>query len=675
MISFRFLYLLLIVCSGLQFGCFLAKESRPTSNANEVPQIEDTAAEPVVDVVLTDEIVVKPEVPKTKSYQPVPTQTCDLVHTDLSVAFDLNKKYLLGKAKIRLKPHWYNISEVVLDAKGFDIKQIGRVTVNGTVQPLSYTYPNNLQLHIALDKNYTRNDTITIYVDYVARPDDLVAKYPEQFTYENKGLYFINADGDDDTRPQEIWTQGETETSSCWFPTIESPSQKTTQSIDITIPNNLVSLSNGKMVRRVDNKNGTHTDFWEQKLPHPPYLFAITISNYNVTTDKWKRKDGSEIDVSYYLMPEFGQYARNIFGKTPKMMTVFSDKLGYEYPWDKYSQAVVHNFVSGAMENTSCTTFYEGVYATPEQLKDFDSEDIISHELFHHWFGDLVTCESWANIALNESFATYGEYIWFENEYGKDRADTHISEDLKAYLNEAEHKQEPIIRYYYKDPDDLFDRHSYQKGCRVLHVLRNYVGDEAFFAALKNYLHRYEYKNVELANLRMEFEQVTGEDLNWFFDQWFLSAGHPVLDITYSYDSTAQQTKVRVVQSQNNGRIFRLPTNIATYDANGKKTVYPVTIATQDTTFSLATTARPALVNFDANKVLLCEKTENKTVANYIFQYQNAANFVDRLEALTALSVVENQAPEQKKAVTEVFKQALSSPNKKLQRMARYYLK
>jgi aminopeptidase N len=291
-------------------------------------------------------------------------------------------------------------------------------------------------------------------------------------------------------------------------------------------------------------------------LPHAPYLFMMAIGEFAIVKDKWRDRE-----VNYYVEPKYEIDARAIFGNTPEMMEFFSKKMGVDYAWPKYSQVVVRDYVSGAMENTSATIHGEFVQQTAREMIDRNNEDIVSHELFHHWFGDLATCESWSNLPLNESFATYGEYLWNEYKYGRDIADIGLESDLKSYLDESKMKQEHLIRFYYENREDMFDRHSYAKGGTILHMLRKYLGDDAFFAGLKLYLTNNSFKSAEVHDLRLAFEEVTGEDLNWFFNQWFLNQGHPKLSINYNWDAAtmSQQITVEQLQDLNTTPLYKLP--------------------------------------------------------------------------------------------------------------------
>lgn len=567
--------------------------------------------------------------PKKFDYNASETRVHDLLHTQLEVSFDWNKSYLIGKATLKLKPYFYPSKELVLDAKGMDINAV-MLLKNGAKTPLKYDY-DGMYLTIQLDKEYTRNEEYALWIDYVSKPNELKLPGSAAIT-DAKGLYFINPDGSDPNKPRQIWTQGETEGSSCWFPTIDSPNERTTQEMYITVDAQFATLSNGVLVSSSASDDGMRTDYWKMSLPHAPYLFAMAIGDFKVVKDNWRGKE-----VSYYVEPEYEQYARLIFGNTPEMIEVFSQKTGVDFPWEKYSQVVVQDFVSGAMENTTATIHFSGLQHDAREHLDNPLEDIIAHELFHQWFGDLVTCESWPNLPLNESFATYGEYIWSEHKYGKDAADMDLLGNLRAYLGESRVKREPLIRYYVRHRDDMFDGHSYQKGSRVLHMLRNQIGDDAFFSSLKNYLTANSYKSAEIHNLRLAVEEVTGQDMNWFFNQWFMEAGHPELAIEYGYENGNATIHVTQKQDLRYSPTFRLPVN-AEVVVNGQRQIYPIVLETTDTTFSFPASAKPDNMLFDSDIVLLADvKSEPKTMSEWVYQLRNGKNFLQKNAAINAL--------------------------------------
>lgn len=588
----------------------------------------DTSAPVVVNL---DTLKTEEKDPVIPVYQASATRLNDIIHTKLEVSFDWHKQYMYGNATLTIKPYFFATSVLELDARGMEIKQVSLITKAGK-KDLQYDYVNNI-LHINLDRMYTRAEQYTVFIDYISKPNELKKGGSLAIT-DDKGLYFINPEGKEKNKPQQIWTQGETQSNSVWFPTNDHPNERMTQEIYITTEKKYVTLSNGELVSSSDNGNGTRTDYWRMDLPHAPYLAMMAIGEFAIVKDKWRGKE-----VNYYVEKEYEPYARAIFGNTPEMMEFFSTKLGVPYQWNKYAQIVVRDYVSGAMENTTATLHSEILQQTDRELLDDDHEVYVAHELFHQWFGDLVTCESWSNLPLNESFANYSEYLWEEYKYGLDAADEHSAEFRDGYLSESLRKKEPLIRFQYENREDMFDAHSYNKGGQVLHMLRKYVGDDAFFASLKLYLETNKFKSAEIHNLRLAFEEVTGEDLNWFFNQWFLSPGHPELLIKTSYDEATQKQMVEIKQTQNFAKIplFKIPMYIDIY-SNGKVEHKKITLTKVDEVNYFDVAQRPDLVNVDAEKTLLCRKKETKTIPEWAFQYIHAPLYLDRYEALTGLA-------------------------------------
>ncbi len=583
-----------------------------------------------------EEVVEAPIEAETLKYQASNTRTFDLIHTTLDVRFDWEKQQLSGKAELTLKPYFYATNKLTLDAKGFDLLAVS-LKKDGKLQSLKYTYDNK-KIYIELDKKYTRNETLTVWVDYVAKPEELEAEGSAAIT-DAKGLYFINPLGEEKDKPKQIWTQGETESSSCWFPTIDSPNENMTQDIKITVDSRYSTLSNGLLVSSRPNGDGTRTDQWKQIKPHAPYLTMMAVGEFAVVKDKW-----NGIDVDYYVEPAFEPHAKAIFGETPNMLDFYSDVLDFPYEWEKYSQIVVRDYVSGAMENTTATIHGEFLQRTQRELIDADNEKIIAHELFHHWFGDLVTCESWSNLPLNESFATYGEYMWVEHRHGRDEADKHGNEQMRQYIaSVAQTGHVDMIRYFYENKEDMFDAHSYNKGGRILHMLRKTIGDEAFYKGLNLYLNENKFQSVEIHQLRLAMEKTTGFDLNWFFNQWFLDKGYPSLEITHNYNEETKKYSVSITQTQDLEEfpLYRIPMDVDVYFGGAVKR-YRIDLTDQEQTFDFDVLGKPSLVKVDAEQMLLGTKSETLTEEEYIFMLKNAPLFLDKAEAMNGLKSSEN---------------------------------
>lgn len=566
-------------------------------------------------------------------YNPSHKRENDLLHTRLELSFDFQREMVIGKAMLDFKPFFRPVRTLTLDAKDFNIRKIAFAGEN---TPLQYTYDGQ-QIVINLGKTITSKQQYSIVIDYSAQPS---ASGGSAAITSNQGLFFINPRGEDPEKPTQIWTQGETEWNSRWFPTIDKPNERCTQEMLITVPSRFSTLSNGILIRSVNNPDSTRTDYWRMDEPHAPYLFMLAIGEYAVVKETWKNKE-----IAYYVEPEYAASARDIFAHTPEMLDFFSSKLGVDFPWPKYAQVVVRDYVSGAMENTSASVFGEFVQKHKRELIDNHNDNIVAHELIHQWFGDLVTCESWANLTLNEGFANYSEYLWLEHKYGKDEADYHLFQEWQGYLQTSPDKMHPLIFFGYEDNEEMFDAHSYNKGGAVLHMLRTYLGDEVFFAALKLYLNQNAFKSVEAHQLRLAFEEVSGEDLNWFFNQWFFSSGHPELNVNYGFDSETQEAIVNVEQTQNADRypaIFELPVTVAVY-SGGTVNVYPVHIDQRIQEFRFKCAQKPDLIVLDNDRALLAEIRDNLGDEQLAFQFLNGGRFLDRFEALRRLS--ENESP------------------------------
>ncbi|WDF79233.1 M1 family metallopeptidase [Mucilaginibacter sp. KACC 22773] len=561
--------------------------------------------------------------PIANTYQETPAKINDLVHTKLAVSFDYKKRYLYGKEWLTLKPHFYPTDTLRLDAKGMDLKNIS-VAKNGKNYPLKFSY-DSLTVAIKLDRVYHNNESYTLFIDYTAKPNELKTSRKH-----GKGLYFINPDGTEKNKPTQIWTEGEPESSSAWFPTIDKPNQKTTSEIAMTVPAKYVTLSNGRLASQKINADNTRTDTWKMELPNAPYLFIMAVGDFAIYKDSWHGKE-----VSYYVEPKYAPYAKDIFGFTPDAMSFFSKITGVDYPWNKYAQITVRDYVSGAMENTTAMVTGEGAQATRRELVDRIHNDFGSiHELFHQWFGDYVTTESWSNLTLNESFADLGEILWAEHRYGQDAADEHIQEGLQGYLGSAQNATKNLVRFYYNDSQDVFDGVTYQKGGRILNMLRHYLGNDAFYKGLNIYLTTNAFKSAEAQQLRLAMEEASGLDLNWFFNQWYYGAGHPELNINYSWDESSKKQTIYLQQTQS-GQIFTFPFAVDIYVA-GKKERHQVWMHSKADTLTFTLPSKPELVNVDGDKLLLAKKTDHKTLEEYAFQYEQAPLYLDRYEAIEA---------------------------------------
>jgi aminopeptidase N len=394
----------------------------------------------------------------------------------------------------------------------------------------------------------------------------------------------------------------------------------------------MVSVSNGLLVKQENLGNGIRKDYWELKLPHAPYLAAIAVGNFGKVESKW-----NDIPLGYYVEKGYEKGASIVFQHTPEMIGFFGEIIGVTFPWPKYDQIVVRDFVSGAMENTTASIFMEEVRLNEREALDSEWDYIIAHELFHQWFGDYVTSESWANLTLNEAFANYSEYLWNEHKYGKDQAALKLVTEMEGYFSEAEDKQVNLIRFDYSDSEDMFDSHSYNKGGVILHMLRRHLGDDAFFKGLQDYLKRNAFQSVEVHDLRLAMERVSGEDLNWFFNQWFLDKGHPELlfEIDYTIPENILITAVQV-QDLEESPLFQLPVEVSWYEEGQRKSkLFQMNRAFQQ--FALENEKPVDLVFIDEGKNLLARRVQEISSEDFAKQFQQSDLGVARYEALDSL--------------------------------------
>lgn len=472
-------------------------------------------------------------------YRATEERTWDITHTHVKLSFNWEERSANGDVWIDIQPYkdYYLLDSVVLDAKSMNIALVNRVD-GAEEKPLKYKYKND-KLTIYNTKAKQR-----LHIKYTALPYSSSTGGSKSIT-DDRGLYFINHDGKVPNKPMQIWTQGETQANSHWMPTFDVPNERFTLQVDLIVSDTMTTLSNGKLVKQETLADGLRMDSWEIDKPIQPYVATIAIGKYTITKDTWRGRP-----VNYYTEKEYAPYARSIFSNTTEMLEFFSQVTGVTYPWSKYSQVIVRDFVSGAMENTSASTFGEFVSQNDREIADRNYEDVVAHELFHQWFGDYVTAESWSNITLNESFANYGEQLWRKYKYGLASEQQLAYDDLNVYLASRQNTNRPLARYHYKSRDDVFDRVSYQKGGAILRYLHGLIGDDAFSEAMKIYLTQNALQPAEIANWRMAVEEATGKDWNWFFNQWYLKAGHPVLKIEHEYNDEAKELVVTIIQTQ-----------------------------------------------------------------------------------------------------------------------------
>ncbi len=547
-----------------------------------------------------------------------PDRDFHVIHYTLRLSFDAPHKTLFGKEEIILTPFHSGLDSVVLDADKMTIHSVRLLPQ----QKLKFKKEPK-KLIIYLNRPYSSKDTLNLAIAYTV-------KNPK------KGLFFVLPKKGSGKNHFEIYSQGEMEDNHYWFPCWDFPNDRATSEVFITTKMPNIAVSNGKLVQVTTNKkDSTRTFHWKIDVPHVTYLTSIIVGNYKKVEDHYKK-----IPVQYYVHPDQLPYARATFGKTPQIIAFFSQKIGVEYPYSKYAQTVVDNFMYGGMENISATTLTSGTMRDKRSTIDGTSEGLIAHELAHQWWGDLLTCRDWANTWLNEGFATYFASLWTEHSRGEDALDFDMRGAARAYMiQDSLNYRRPIVWYRYKFPINMFDGTAYQKGAWVLHMLRYVVGDELFWKGLHTYAVTNAKKLVETTDLKKAFEDGTGKNLYWFFNEWVYAAGYPKLDIQKTWVDSLHALALHVKQVQVHDTLsttYRMPVRIELWAGSHKRTD-KVMLASADTTFYLKCRQNPDLVIFDPGNHILKKVSFHKEKSEWLLQLSHAEHAIDRLHALEAL--------------------------------------
>ncbi|MBN8617001.1 MAG: M1 family metallopeptidase, partial [Deltaproteobacteria bacterium] len=488
---------------------------------------------------------------------------------------------------------------------------------------------------------------LTIEVASEAREHSVRVRYRAT---PRRGLYFVTATKpltrpDPSALPTEVWSQGQDEDNRCWLPLADHPGERMSTEIIARVPRGWFALSNGTLESH--GPDGEHERFhWRQSTPHAPYLITLACGRF----DSSHAKHG-ELPVDYYVpVGRGGDIARSL-GDTPKMIALFEQRLGTKFPWDKYAQVVVHDFIFGGMENTSATTLYDRALLDERAAIDVDMASLVAHELAHQWFGDLVTCRDWSHAWLNEGFATYCEHLWREHADGEDDYLLGLEHDQDVYLDEDRDRyRRPIVTNVWSKPIDIFDRHLYQKGGLVLHSLRRHLGDDAFFRGLSHYLATMRGKSAETRDLHRALEDATGRSLEAFFDQWITRAGHPALEISSDHADGILKVTVAQTQAQRDGSglfVFALPLRVITDEGTDEITL-EVTRARE--TFAIKSAKAPKMVLVDPGSHVLGTVDNRLSTALLSEQLASAPTAQPRWRAARALA--KRNEPKAQKALT-----------------------
>lgn len=568
--------------------------------------------------------------------QYIPDHNFDTRHIALNLRFDWEREQAIGTETIVLSPLVSNLQHIDLDAANMTFSSVKLKA--GT--PLKYeTDVPNEKLLIALDRPYEPSQELTLLIEY--RTNGL-ANQKRNLGFGGGGIRFIKPTTDDPNRPKQIWTQGESEYNHHWFPHYDHPNDFFTSELTATVEKPLSVVSNGKLMQTKENRDGTRTFHWSIEQPHASYLSSIIVGEYVPIASEYL---GIPIITNVY--PHEVNEGKVTSARLTEMVKFFSEKTGVKYPYAKYAQTMVRDF-GGGMENISATTQTDNMIHDARTELDQTSDGLQSHELAHQWFGDYVTCRTWADIWLNESFATYFQAMWDEYKLGRD---DFLYIDVRGNQNQYfgawnQGNRRPIVTKNYANPDAVFDTYAYPRGGAVLHMLRRALGEENWWRAINYYLRKHAHQPVETEQFRVAIEESTGQSMDWFFDQWLYRMGHPIFNVTQNYDPAAKVLKLTVEQKQEvdpewqfpQTAYFRAPVEIEIGTASGTRVEKVVVASRKEQTFTFASDSKPLLVNFDYGGTLIKELQFSKTNDELIYQLTRDQDVLGRLWALGQLN-------------------------------------
>lgn len=541
----------------------------------------------------------------------------DAIHYRIELSVDPEKKSLQGQNTISLAPLRENLKIVKLDAQSLIATDVS----DSEGKPLKFRQTDD-NIFVDLGKEYNSMDEISFTIKYY-----LSEAVP--------GLKFIDEEGD---RPLMVSSSCFPNKARQWIPCYDYPNDKATQDMIITAASKFKVLSNGRLMEKTDNADGSSTWHWKQELPHPTYLINLSIADYLVVKDSL-----GDLPINYWVYHSMADRVERVFGKTPYMMEFFNKTYNYNYPWEKYDQ-VVSPYLTGGAEATSASIIGERVVTDEFSEQDYPREYVVAHELAHQWWGDLITCRSWEHTWLNESFGTYSDHLYTEFDLGELEGDYDLHFKKTVYLDEFHNRfQRPIIYFDYEQPGDNFNRHTYQKGACTLHLLRYILGDETFFRTISEFLHRHEFQSVSSYDFMKCVKDVSGLNMDWFFEQYFFRPGHPVFNVSKAWDDDEKELRITIVQEQDkweNVPIYTIPVRIGLFTGNGKE-VKEYWLENKTETIKIKLDSEPDMVRFDDGNILLKELTYKKNIEELLYQVSND-DMIGRMWAVGELSAYAN---------------------------------
>ncbi len=516
-----------------------------------------------------------------------PDVPVDWQELTLLVEVDVAERHVWGSATYEGAVRRPGLQKLRFDAEGPVIQR----AYDGQGRQLATDHDGKV-LWLDLGQPAQRGDIVRVTMDFDTREP-------------KSGFWFVLPDADHPNRPAHAWTQGQDEDHKFWFPCHDSPNHKVRLHVIATVPDGQVALSNGAL-RDIYKAADPHKRIydWQLSRPAPTYLLTLVVGPFVEVVQQRE-----PVPVSFWTLPGREADGDRAFGRTPQMLALYERLLGVRYPFEKYSQVAVAEFIFGGMENSSMTTQTDLTLHDARAHLDFSSEPLVSHELAHQWFGDLVTCRTWSHGWLNEGFATYFEQLWREETESADEFDYARLQACRSYRTEdAEHYRRTIVTNRYEAPIDVFDAHLYEKGGAVLHMLRRLLGDAVFFQGLGAYLNQHADGNVETPDLRRALERYAGRDLGRFFSQWVETGkGYPELKVTQSWNGDEKQLQLTLEQTQDTAHapLFDLSVAVELHFADGTRVNRQMSLDKKQQSVWIACAAAPEMVLVDPRGDLL----------------------------------------------------------------------
>jgi len=564
-----------------------------------------------------------------------PDRPFRVAHVRLEIDLDLADQRMTGRTTLRIEARRDAVATVTLDAVELTIDE---VSVDGASIDPSQRDHDGEKVRLTLPRSLARRETADVTIGYRARP--------------RRGLYFVGPDAAHPDRAPLCWTQGQDDDSRFYWPCIDTPGEKAPMEIVVTAPSGNFVLSNGELRAREDVGPGRVRWRYVLDFPHPPYLTSIVCGPFSELTGP-AAATGTE--VFFYVPPGREADGRRTFARTGDMIDHFSSRIGVPYPHRRYSQITVPEFIFGGMENTTAATLTDLILLDERAALDHDMDGLVSHELAHQWWGDLLTCREWSEAWLNEGFATYFEYVWREHHKGRDEADLELRSDAESYLAESRRYQRPVVSRRYDEPIHLFDGHTYDKGGRIMHMIRHLLGDEPFWRAIRHYATTHARQTVETRDWTRAIEEVTGRNLEGFLDRWVARAGHPELDCSWEWDDDRREGRLRVRQAQTVSDElppFQLDVGLR-FEVKGQTVDTVVHVREPVHVFTFPLSARPEQVVFDPGDVVLKTIKMEKPRPLWRRQLAAAALGIDRVLAAGALG--DGAGPDDVAALVRAF--------------------